>query len=272
MKFILPFLILIGCNQALAQQGGVFKNLSLLPTTLPTFCKVGDIRTNTSSNNVNSCTSSNTWTEFSFNGLSPMTTLGDTIYGGSSGVGTRLPGNTSATRKYYGETGTGSLSAAPSWTQPAFNELTGAINLATQTSGDLAVSHLNGGNSATSSTFWRGDGTWATATSVPVTVGTAGTSEHVNRARILGDGSCTINSQSGSWLSSPVHNGAGDCTFTIAGGEYSAAPACVCTGTDGTQNRICSMAAPTQTSLPHVFMWSGGADDEALDIICMGPH
>lgn len=111
--------------------------------------------------------------------------------------------------------------------------------------------------------------TWQAGTA---TVGTSGTSEHVNRARILGDGSCTITSQSGSWLSSPVHNGTGDCTFTIAGGEYTAAPACVCTGTAGTQNRICSMSAPTQTSLPHVFMWSGGADDEALDIICMGPH
>ena len=50
-----------------------------------------------------------------FNALSPMTTLGDTIYGGTSGAGTRLAGNTTATRQFLAQTGTGTVSAAPAW-------------------------------------------------------------------------------------------------------------------------------------------------------------
>lgn len=48
-----------------------------------------------------------------FNALSPMTTVGDIIYGGASGVGTRLANGT--TGQYLGA----NTGAAPSWSTPA---------------------------------------------------------------------------------------------------------------------------------------------------------
>ncbi|MDE1946183.1 MAG: hypothetical protein KGH93_03260, partial [Patescibacteria group bacterium] len=45
----------------------------------------------------------------------PMTNLGDTIYGGTGGVATVLPGNTDTVQKFLSQTGDGVNSAAPSW-------------------------------------------------------------------------------------------------------------------------------------------------------------
>ncbi len=46
---------------------------------------------------------------------SPMTTLGDTVYGASAGAATRLAGNVTTAKQFLTQTGTGSASAAPSW-------------------------------------------------------------------------------------------------------------------------------------------------------------
>ncbi len=50
-----------------------------------------------------------------FDALQPMSALGDTIYGGAAGTGTRLAGNITATRNFLRQTGTGAVSAAPAW-------------------------------------------------------------------------------------------------------------------------------------------------------------
>jgi len=49
----------------------------------------------------------------------------------------------------------GNATGVPTW---------GAVDLANDVSGNLAVTHLNSGTGASSSTYWRGDETWATPT------------------------------------------------------------------------------------------------------------
>jgi len=50
-----------------------------------------------------------------FSALAPLTTLGDLLYENSTPAPARLAGNTSATKNFLTQTGTGSVSAAPAW-------------------------------------------------------------------------------------------------------------------------------------------------------------
>jgi hypothetical protein len=55
----------------------------------------------------------------------PLTTLGDTVYENATPAPARLPGNTSATKNFLTQTGTGSVSAAPAWGTIAAGDVPG---------------------------------------------------------------------------------------------------------------------------------------------------
>lgn len=79
-----------------------------------------------------------TWATPSGGFSNPMTTLGDMIYGGASGVATRLPGQTTIARAFLSQTESGSTAAAPT-----YFDLFGTANTFSNT---ITTTGANGGN------------------------------------------------------------------------------------------------------------------------------
>jgi len=62
-----------------------------------------------------------------YNALTPITTLGDIVYGDGTNSATRLAGNTAASKRFLTQTGNGTVSAAPAWGTVVDGDLPSAL-------------------------------------------------------------------------------------------------------------------------------------------------
>lgn len=150
--FKILFALLLS-STAYAQQGIFTDYVRLQPTSLPALCNPGDLRYDTVSHTICNCGLSNNWTSFSVSSTAPLTTLGDTMYEDITPQPTRLPGNTTTTKKYYSQTGTGSVSAPPSWSQISTGDLTGTLGTGFGGTG-LSTPGISGNILQSNGTIW----------------------------------------------------------------------------------------------------------------------
>lgn len=203
---------------------------------------------------------------------SPVTTSGTLAIGLS---GTALPvanGGTGTTTS----TGSGNvvLSSSPTLVTPALgtpsaltlSNATG-LPLSTGVTGNLPVTNLNAGTSASSATFWRGDGTWSAPAGISGMKMAGGVMTGVAS-------SCTVNQSYGSTVSGTCsYGGVGNYGITMAGGYFSTNFACTASASSAS-NLIVQTSGATAAGGSANFIVrnanTGSLVDGTVDFICFG--
>ena len=171
---------------------------SLVASDLPTITSLGTVTSgtwNATAIGIAYGGTGQTTAAAAFNALSPITTLGDIVYGSGTNAATRLAGNTTATKNFLSQTGTGSVSAAPSWSTVSKSDVglgsventalstwagTSSITtLGTIATGTWSATNiaLNKGGTAASLTAVNGGIVYSSASAMAITA--AGTSNQV---------------------------------------------------------------------------------------------
>lgn len=139
----------------------------------------------------------------------------------------------------------------------------GAVNLASSNAitGNLPVANLNSGTSASSTTFWRGDGTWATPATSSGTVTNVATSGGVTGGPITSTGTISIDTNNSLGVGSIVFAQPGITTAngaTIAAANLSLV-SFAGAGSTVTSTTTLSVLAGTWRNISGASISSGGA-------------
>src|SRR5580765_530212 len=143
--------------------------------------------------------------------------LGDLIYGGVAAAPTVLSGNTTSTKQYLSQTGTGTVSAAPAWATIAAGDITGLAAIATSgkwsdlQNATAALTLANGTNNTTFNQTSAATWTWANTTAATNTVSQSSPFHSFNGT--YWDGA---NSQTDSWTIQDVVANGTNGTSTLA--------------------------------------------------------